>query len=135
MMLNMPTDHHRNIKMLEQRQQYVEEQRTSRSGKSTSKSGGSSAATSVYDQIPILLRDLVFASRSDPITASVAQGSLTLVAGSHGLGKTSIIRNIASTVEAQSGQVLIPPHLRIVEVAHHPEIAQTLSLWENLTFG
>lgn len=89
-----------------------------------------------FDRIPIKLKDIV-AQPFEHITtnAELMQGSLVLVTGEHGSGKTTLMRILAGLQIPKSGMVLMPSHLRCINVEYIPELANDLSVYDNLTFG
>ena len=65
----------------------------------------------------------------------LGQGRIYAVVGSHGSGKSALLRLISKAMHPSGGEVFIPPHLSIVHVEQQPQIVKHMSLYENLTLG
>jgi len=99
---------------------------------------------SVYDAIPILMKDVVLKKKGDredekvgsgTLSASTPQGSLIYVSGKSGSGKSSLLSVITRDATPETGQVLLPPHLRVVHVSSVPSFVKSMGPYANLVFG
>lgn len=100
-----------------------------------------SVTESAYDSIPILMKDVVLRNRHNrdesrsTISATTPQGSLVYVSGKSGSGKTSLLSMITRDGLPETGQVLLPPHLRVVHVSSMPSFVKSMGLYANIVFG
>eukprot|EP00437_Effrenium_voratum_P005659 CAMPEP_0181427244 /NCGR_PEP_ID=MMETSP1110-20121109/16071_1 /TAXON_ID=174948 /ORGANISM="Symbiodinium sp., Strain CCMP421" /LENGTH=824 /DNA_ID=CAMNT_0023550449 /DNA_START=48 /DNA_END=2522 /DNA_ORIENTATION=+ len=109
---------------------------------SAAASDGADGGTEVLyktDLIPIKLSGMFYGwMRHEPIfenvDASVDQGKLVAVMGSHGSGKATLLKLLGHMVFPQDGTIFIPSHLRILHVTQEAYILN-LSAWQNLIFG
>lgn len=103
---------------------------------------GSGRATRAADRIQISLDNVEFefATIGDPfhhIVCShldIAQGSLTVVAGRKGLGKSTFLKVIGGVLLPEKGEVFVPPHLRVLHVSQEASFLNA-PLLENLNLG
>jgi len=93
------------------------------------------------DRLPIQVRSVCYRYEGangrvvlSKASASALQGSLIAISGSHGAGRTTLMRIIAHKFFPDDGMIFIPTHLRVLHVSHDPFILK-LSAWRNLTFG
>lgn len=98
------------------------------------------------DKIEIKVRGLCFAfpaqAPNDVVDRYVfqnvnlhcPQGDLVAVLGSHGSGKSTLMKLLGHKLFPDDGMVFIPTHLRILHVSQQPCLLG-LSPWRNLTFG
>ncbi|CAK9081367.1 Octopine permease ATP-binding protein P, partial [Durusdinium trenchii] len=100
----------------------------------------------IYDTIPIYMKDVVLRRRTDreeasasprksSLFASAPQGSLIFVCGKAGSGKRRLLSMITTECLPDTGQVLVPPHLRVVHVSSTPSFVKSMGLYANLVFG
>eukprot|EP00439_Symbiodinium_sp_Y106_P070289 s872_g12.t1 len=111
------------------------------SGAATAPDGADGGTEILYktDLIPIKLSGMFYGwMRHEPIfenvDASVDQGKLVAVMGSHGSGKATLLKLLGHMVFPQDGTIFIPSHLRILHVTQEAYILN-LSAWQNLIFG
>ena len=91
------------------------------------------------DLLPIRLENVSFKLGMDKelfknVDIFVEQGKLIAVEGTHGSGKTKLIRILAGGISPTSGVVTMPSHLRCVLVTHNVVLMNTSPL-QNLFFG
>merc|ERR1719313_2608885 len=72
---------------------------------------------------------------SSKVNLMVKQGSMVAITGHHGGGKATLLKLIGRLMTPDSGNIFIPPHLRILFVSQESAILLDLTLWENLTMG
>ncbi len=69
------------------------------------------------------------------VTASLPQGSFTVVVGLSGCGKTTLLRILGGLERADGGSLSLPPQARVGMVFQEPRLMPWLNLWSNVTFG
>lgn len=72
---------------------------------------------------------------SEPLSACVEQGSLICLTGPASCGKASLLSLITKDCLPASGEIGIPPHLRLVRVSREPSFVKSMGLYANLVFG
>jgi len=68
----------------------------------------------------------------EPVSFSLEAGSLLLVTGSNGCGKTTLLRLLAGLLEVSEGEILQREHP--LYAGHNPAIKDDLSVEENIRF-
>jgi len=68
------------------------------------------------------------------ITMEIEQGSLVALVGLPGNGKSTLMRLIGGQLIPDSGDLLIPPHLRVLHISKHPVFFKD-TLYNNLVYG
>lgn len=69
------------------------------------------------------------------VSLSVKQGKLVAISGPPASGKATFMNLIGKVLFPKNGDILVPPHLRVLFVDQEPTIISDLTLWENLTYG
>jgi len=68
----------------------------------------------------------------EPVSFDLSPGSLLLVTGSNGCGKTTLLRLLAGLLEPSEGEIHCPE--QPLYAGHNPAIKDDLSVEENITF-
>jgi heme exporter protein A len=68
----------------------------------------------------------------EPVSFDLGPGSLLLVTGSNGCGKTTLLRLLAGLLEPSEGEIHCPE--QPLYAGHNPAIKDDLSVEENITF-
>lgn len=96
------------------------------------------SAVSVFDQIPIQFKDVTIEhspSLSKPTGLTAPQGTVVHVIGKHTVGKGTLLNLLSDKIEPTAGEVLCPPHVRILNVSTDPLFVSSLGFHGNLVFG
>lgn len=95
-------------------------------------------AVPIFDQIPIQLKNVTVEhspSLRAPTGLQAPQGTVVHVIGKHAVGKGTILNLLSDTIEPKDGDVLCPPHVRILNVTTDPLFVESLGFHANLVFG
>lgn len=135
-MLNYPSELNDRMMRNQKRRQYAKDMLSKMSDQGEADSAGL-PADPFFDTIPIVFKDVTAPVRtlSVPCSLQCLQGSVVMIKGAHGSGKSTILRLLTDSQFPRSGEVFFPAHLRCVEVSSVPQVATYLNLYENLTFG
>lgn len=68
------------------------------------------------------------------ITMEIPQGTLVALVGLPGHGKSTLMRVIGGQLIPDEGDLLIPPHLRVLHISKHPMFFKD-TLYNNLIYG
>ena len=68
----------------------------------------------------------------EPVSFDLAAGSLLLITGSNGCGKTTLLRVLAGLLEPSEGEIITEEHP--LYAGHNPAIKDDLSVEENIRF-
>lgn len=68
------------------------------------------------------------------ITLEITQGQLVALVGKPGNGKSTLMRLIGAQLIPDAGDLLIPPHLRVLHISKQPVFFND-TLFNNLTYG
>merc|ERR550514_184372 len=90
-----------------------------------------------FDNLQICFSKVNFAHLPgiQDISTQVPQGTLVLVTGPKGTGKTTLLNLLTDKVTPDQGELVYPPHLRVLNVSKVPVLLAYMNLYENLTFG
>lgn len=90
-----------------------------------------------WDQIPIVFSNInsIHVPHIRNFDQEVKQGSLVLVFGRRGLGKSHLMAPLTNHESPSTGEVLFPPHQTCLRLRNEPVILPWINLLDNLRFG
>jgi ABC-type multidrug transport system fused ATPase/permease subunit len=160
-LLNLPVDVEKRMRLNRRRRELGEKMRILARDRMNAKKDADTAGMFAADFVPISLKDARYTFRRpgddghrralrksaavdcsddaacecmDNITMDVEQGTLVALAGEPGSGKSTLMRMIGGQLIPDSGDLLIPPHLRVLHISLQP-IFFLDTLYENLRYG
>lgn len=146
MYMNKPTDVSARMSLNRRRRQLGEQQRIM--ARDMNENEEADAATYPVDTIPIKFSGVSYKYTSKLLDSGSAktvtgiqdctfefnQGSFVALVGEPGQGKCTLLKLLGGVLLPNEGDLLVPPHLRVLHVSHDPFFRQD-TLFQNMIYG